>query len=67
MESNNAIAQLCANGISERRLFAMMALQAIITNPEVNSSNPWTAAKWAIEYADTLIKSLDEEKPQDGI
>jgi hypothetical protein len=64
METNKVVAELCAKGIDERSLFAMMALQAIITNPEVNSSNPWTAAKWAIEYADTLLKALEEDKGQ---
>lgn len=48
------------HGLTKRELFAAMAMQGVISNPESSGSFE-TFAKEAVRYADALLKEM--EKP----
>ena len=57
---------LMESGLTKREYFAAMALQGYIsaTPPESNWPSPNEAAKDAVEFADALIKALNDEATQ---
>lgn len=69
MSNGDMKAYLCANGggLSKRELFAMAAMQALITkspflaNPPPSRGMPAATAVGAVEYADALLSELAKE------
>lgn len=51
------------HGLSKRELFAAMAMQGILADP--NASNPKLCASLAVRFADALIKQLNNGKEED--
>lgn len=58
-------------GLTKRELFAVMAMQALVSNPKHLFQAPdklrtWLrgelVAHWAVRYADFLIKELEKEE-----
>lgn len=47
-------------GLTKRELFAAMAMQGLLTNPEFSAS--LREANWAVKAADALIAELTKEQ-----
>ena len=46
-------------GLTKREMFAAMAMQGILASDDRLSGN---VARWAVEYADELLKELEKTK-----
>ena len=47
-------------GLTKREYFAAMALQGLIASDKIASTDIYTAAEYAIGFADELLKQLGE-------
>lgn len=56
---NGCYTNVVNKGLTKRELFAAMAMQGMLADPE-SSTNPNTVACLAIDCADCLIKQLSE-------
>ena len=52
-------------GLTKRELIAAMALQGMLSNPNVRLK-PNTMSKWAVNHADALIERLNAD-PAEGL
>lgn len=60
-----AFASDYSTGLTKRELFAAMAMQGLLSNPEVHKAGGYTRADLAAEsvmQADALIEALNEAK-----
>lgn len=52
------IEETCGQGLTKRELFAAMAMQGYVSDP---NSSPIKAAEFAVKCADALINELNKE------
>jgi hypothetical protein len=56
---------VCEWGLTKRELIAAMAMQGMLSNPNVRLK-PNTISKWAVNHADALIERLNAD-PAEGV
>ena len=56
------IEETCGQGLTKRELFAAMAMQGILSNPEITKSHKdLNIEQVAIKFTDALINELNKE------
>lgn len=49
-------------GLTKREYFASLAMQALLSDSQLNGYTPQQYAEGAVEYADALIKELNKQE-----
>ena len=49
-------------GLTKREYFAALAMQALLSDSQLNGYTPQQYAEGAVEYADALIEELNKSK-----
>lgn len=60
--SDPAFSNACNSGLTIREYFASLALQGMLGVQEMQYSPRDVVAGWAVDYADALIRKLNESR-----